>query len=578
MKTFVTTMRKTDLRYGRFVAFYLAAAVVTALATVFTNRISGELSESAVIGDLDALVHLLVMITALMVARTVATALSTLYMARFSASAGYNLRRHFMSHFLRAPFAGVEQAGSGESLSIYSNDAPAAERFITSGVLDFCVDFITFVSAFVFLLFISPFYTGISFAAAVVILVIVVLISTPIQKRAGKMSEKEAGFNAVVNDSLQNLSTVAAYSLEDVLEKRYIKVYEEYFRSVKRFAVALVFSLLGMMFAMFGPLIVIFTVLGLAVINGHLYLADFVAFSLTIMVAVGGLMGVGQGVGQLMEAAGRAKRFNGSTAAEHEDANGGVTSDIPSEVAVSFENVTFAYNKPDAEEGEQIFALEDVSFDIKAGTRVAIVGGSGSGKSTMLKLLLGLYEPDSGEVRINGENAAAFSKADLRSIFAYVPQDSFLFPDSIGFNITIEKDIRDVHRVEKACADAGILDFINSLPEKFNGVLTESAENISGGQRQRIALARAFYKNAPAILFDEATSSLDPTTESAILSSVEKAGAGKTIIMVAHRAKAIAACETIIVMENGKVSAIGNHTELLAVNETYRSLYAQAPH
>jgi ABC-type multidrug transport system fused ATPase/permease subunit len=220
-----------------------------------------------------------------------------------------------------------------------------------------------------------------------------------------------------------------------------------------------------------------------------------------------------------------------------------------------------------------VLVLEDVNLSIKAGSKMAIVGGSGSGKSTMLKLLLGLYEPTKGEIAINNKATTTYTKADLRNIFAYVPQDSFLFPESIGKNITLENEIADMARLEKACAEAGILDFINSLPDGLNSILTEGADNISGGQRQRIAMARAFYKNAPVILFDEATSSLDPATEAAILSSFANVAAGKTVIMVAHRPMAIAACDVIIVMENGKVAGVGSHDELLKNNEAYQNLY-----
>ena len=216
---------------------------------------------------------------------------------------------------------------------------------------------------------------------------------------------------------------------------------------------------------------------------------------------------------------------------------------------MAFENVNFAY----ADDAPDV--LRAVSFEIPAGSKVAIAGSSGSGKSTILKLLLGLYEPTSGKIRVLGNDAAAIGKYTLRDSFAYVPQDSFLFPVSIGENITGKNDIshQEQARLEQSCRDAGILDFINGLPEKFDSILSESAENISGGQRQRIAMARAFYKDAPIILFDEATSALDPTTEAGILETLESAAKEKTVIMAAHRAAAKAFCDTVITLEGGKI-------------------------
>jgi len=216
------------------------------------------------------------------------------------------------------------------------------------------------------------------------------------------------------------------------------------------------------------------------------------------------------------------------------------------DTTISFTNVSFSYNE------DSPLALDNVSFRVSPGSRVAFTGGSGSGKSTILKLLLGLYEQAEGQITIGDKDISMLSRESLRNAIAYVPQDSFLLPGTIGENITLENTISDPARLKKACMEAGILDFINSLPNKWDSVLTESSENISGGQRQRIAMARAFYKDAPIILFDEATSALDPTTEAAILRSLSEAAKDKTVIMVAHREASITACDAKIHMEGGK--------------------------
>jgi len=541
MKTFSTTLRNTGLKYRGFMLFYVIASIIASVGLVIMNRLSGEMSQAAADGDTDVLAWFLLLITGIMLLRALAAAVSTLFLARFSAAAGYKLREHFIRCFLYSSFAEAEKAGSGESLSIYSNDIPNAESFISSGLLALIADFISFVSAFVFLIILSPAFTGVLFLAAIGMLVIQLLLSFPIQKWSVRRSEESARFNAVVNDSLQNLSVVAAYSLEDVLEKRYIEAYNKYFSVTKKFARASALLIGMMLSSMFSPLIVIFIVLANAVIGGNMTLAEFIAFVTTIMVAAAGIMQVAQHVGRLAKFSAGAKRLNENTAAKSEELESGTTPDI-SPISISFKNVSFTYSE------DATNALTDASFDIVSGSKIAITGESGSGKSTILKLLLGLYEPTSGEILINGQSTANFTKADLRNLFAYVPQDSFLFPHSIGKNITLEDEISDMPRLEKACSDAGILDFINTLPGRFDGVLSESADNISGGQRQRIAMARAFYKNAPIILFDEATSSLDPATEAAILKSLESAAAEKTIIMVAHRTSAVKACDKIIEM------------------------------
>jgi len=568
MKTILTTMRKTGMRFKGFMLLYVFLATVTTIGVLIVNRLSGEISEAAVSGDTDIMLMLFVYITGVTALRAIAAAVNTVLLAKVSAAAGYKLRAHFVDYFLRVPFAALEKAGSGESLSIYSNDIPNAERLITGGLLAAFEDFIGFVSAFVFMILISPSFTGILFIAAIGMLVMQLILSMPLQKMTKKMSEKQAEFNAVVNDSLQNLSTIAAYSLDDVLEERYMKSYNKYFSLVKKFAWFLGFMIGSMMAVLFSPLIVVFVVLATGVINGTLTLAEFVAFVTTVIMAAGGITMLAQNIGKIAQLIAGAKRLNENTTEipEVEDLSD-TKPETVQDANITFENVTFSYN------GDNPPALENVSFQIDAGNKIAIVGGSGSGKSTILKLLLGLYEPSAGEININGKSVTDFTKSGLRSMFAYVPQDSFLFPESIGKNISLEPEISDMPRLEKACADAGILDFVNSLPDKFGSVLSEAAGNISGGQRQRIAMARAFYKDAPAILFDEATSALDPVTEAAILESLNNIAIGKTVIMIAHRTKAIAACDTIIVMDGGKIAGIGTNDDLLNTNEVYRNLY-----
>ena len=569
MKAFFTTLKRTDLRYRTIILPYLIAAIAAAIGQVAMNLLSGRMSEAAVLGDVDAIIHFILLITGVLVLRAAAAAVSMLILARFTAKANYKLRELFVNHFLRVPFSSLEKTPSGEHLSVYSNDIPLAENLVASGILGLLADFITFVSAFAFLIYISPSLTGILILAAIGMIVVQFLLSLPLQKLGVKMSEAQAKCTAVVNDSLQNLSVVAAYSLEEVLDERYKKVYDNFFTVMKRAAIALAITIGTMISLLFSPLIVIVIFMGLATIDGSLTLAEFIAFSTTITVVIGGLTMMAQQIARLARSAAGAKRLMDSTADDLEALEICESTNI-SHPDISFKDVTFSYSP-----AEPTTALDGVSFNIAPGSKVAIVGGSGSGKSTILKLLLGLYEPTSGEITLGGKSTTQLAKSNLREAFAYVPQDSFLFPESIGKNITLEDKISDLPRLEKACADAGILDFINTLPGRFDGMLTEAADNISGGQRQRIAMARAFYKNAPIILFDEATSSLDSVTEAAVLGSFSQAAeAGTTThIIVAHRASAIATCDTIIVMDGGKVSGIGSHAELLENNPVYRGLY-----
>jgi len=529
------------------------------------------MSQAALELDTSLLFNLLIFITALMAVQAVCAAFSALLLGRFSARAGYRFRDNFARYFLRLPFGELEKDSTGESLSVFSNDLPGAVRFVSQGGLQMAADFITLIVTFIFMFTISWWLTLLYFAMFPLLVVMQVLISQPIQKKSIKVSEGQANFNAVVNDSLQNVSTIAAYSLEDVLKRRYMDAFNSYFDAARDFIKSMsIMTLAGIVISL-SPMLVISGMSAARVIGGNMNIAEFIAFVSLAFQAGQWLMMLSQRLTSVQVAAAGAKRLMGHMSFDM-DLKANFTSKamheshITGDVAVRFSGVDFSYTAADGGEAA-ITALSQINISIPKGAKVAFVGGSGSGKSTVLKLMLGLYTPTVGEVEV-------FSSA-----FSYVPQDSFLFPESIGENIT-GTNTPDTGRLEAACRDAGIWDFINSLPNKFDSELAESAENVSGGQKQRIALARAFYQDAPIILFDEATSALDPTTEAEVLKSFESMinkSPDKTVIMVAHRPKAIAFCDTIVLMENGKIIATGSHEHLLATCPEYNSFCLEVP-
>jgi ABC-type bacteriocin/lantibiotic exporter with double-glycine peptidase domain len=303
-------------------------------------------------------------------------------------------------------------------------------------------------------------------------------------------------------------------------------------------------------------------------------IAQFVAFTAVAATAGNWLQGLSQRFERLRLTAAGAERLDKETSAPAEDLLSG-DSLTPGRVGdIQFDNVRFAYG------GAETPALDGCSFTIKAGEMTAIVGGSGSGKSTALKLLLGLYRPQAGSITIGGRDISELSAKSLREGLAYVPQDSFMFPETIGEGVSLSESPEenpDRARLEQACADAGILEFIRNLPDGFETVLTEAADNVSGGQRQRIAIARALYRRgAGVLLMDEATASLDTAAEEGILETLKNRlvrSEGRTVIMSAHRRRVIAACDSIIVMEAGKAAGAGKHEELLVSCPEYAALY-----
>jgi ATP-binding cassette subfamily B protein len=221
---------------------------------------------------------------------------------------------------------------------------------------------------------------------------------------------------------------------------------------------------------------------------------------------------------------------------------------IPFMTAITFDDVGFAYPRGDV-------ALSGLNLEIAKGSRVGIVGTTGSGKSTLVDLLLGLLEPTSGEIRVDGERLHAGNRAGWQLHIAHVPQVIHLASDSIAANIAFGMADIDHERVREAARQAQVDDFIESLPEGYATKVGERGARLSGGQRQRLGIARALYKRADVLIFDEATGALDRRTEEAVLESISALGRGMTVIMVAHRESALADCDTIVQLQGGRVTA-----------------------
>jgi ABC-type multidrug transport system fused ATPase/permease subunit len=235
--------------------------------------------------------------------------------------------------------------------------------------------------------------------------------------------------------------------------------------------------------------------------------------------------------------------------------------------SVELRNVNFSYPGCTAE------VLHDVSIRVKKGEVVALVGSSGAGKSTVLDLLPRFYEPSSGAIFIDGASAADASLPALRSLFGIVAQDNVLFNDTVMTNIGFTDATPDQGRVRAAAEAANALEFIEKLPKKFDTVIGERGVTLSGGQRQRLAIARALYRDAPILILDEATSSLDTESERLVQEAIDRLMANRTCIVVAHRLSTVRHADRIVVIDKGKIIEEGTHDELMVRGGRYKTLY-----
>jgi len=249
---------------------------------------------------------------------------------------------------------------------------------------------------------------------------------------------------------------------------------------------------------------------------------------------------------------------------DHEDAR---TLPVPVEGRIELRDVSMSYDNREP-------ALRNVSFSLGRGERVGLVGESGAGKTTLFNLLLRFYEPDSGVITIDGIDVRSVQLASLRSALALVPQDTTLFDDTIAENVRYARASATDAEVEEACHLAQISDFVESLPDGYQTVLSDRGMNLSGGQRQRLAIARALLKKAPILLMDEPTSSLDAQTEEHLRRAMEVAMEGRTTLIIAHRLATVAHLPRIIVLSRGRILADGSHQELLETCPLYAEIVA----
>ena len=236
--------------------------------------------------------------------------------------------------------------------------------------------------------------------------------------------------------------------------------------------------------------------------------------------------------------------------------------------SVTFDNVVFGYDR-DRE------ILHGLSFEVPAGSRVAIVGPSGAGKSTIARLLFRFYDPWAGRILVDGQDIRGVTQASLRAVLGIVPQDSVLFNDTIGYNIAYGRDGATQAEVEAAAKGAAIADFIARLPKGYDTEVGERGLKLSGGEKQLVAIARTLVKNPPIVLFDEATSALDTRTEQDILSTMRAVASHRTTISIAHRLSTIADSDMILVLDQRRLAEQGSHTDLLRRDGLYAEMWAR---
>ncbi|PTL56176.1 ABC transporter ATP-binding protein [Paraconexibacter algicola] len=541
----------------------LAAMVMTIAIPYLTGRAVDALQRD----DQDDLVLLGVLVGVAGLTRFVLMIFRRLVAGRVSLGVELDLRDRLYTHLLSLELAFFDRQQTGQLMSRATVDLQAVRFFLGYGLVFIIQSGLTLLLAAGAMALIDPTLAAVSLAPVPFVVWAAIRYGLRARPALQEVQQRIAELTADVQENVGGVRVVKAFAREE-------RQYEQFVRSVGRvFDQSMVSTRLQ---AFYNPLIGFLPQLGLAaillvggrrVIDGDLTTGEFTAFYtyLLMLLAPMRMLGVLLGMAQRATAAG-ARLFQildtlpAITPPEHPVP----LPDGPGHVR--FERVGLRYT------GATEPALDDVTLDVAGGRTIAVVGGTGSGKTTLVQLLSRLYDPTEGRVLVDGADVRTVDPSALRRAIAFVTDDPFLFSTSVRENIAYGRPDATDAEIEQAARRAQAHDFISRLPDGYDTRVGERGLSLSGGQRQRLAIARAFVADPRILVLDDATSAVDATTEQAIKDALGEVMAGRTTFVIAHRLSTIALADEIVVLQEGRVVAQGDHDQLLDRSPLYREI------
>ena len=558
--------------YRRQVVYAAVALVIAATAVLAVGQgLKTVVDRGFGTGDAAELNRGLVLLLGVVVVMATATFIRFYYVSWLGERVTADLRRVLFDHLLRLSPEFFEVTRTGEVISRVTNDTAMLETIIGTSASMAVRNVLLLIGGLVMLALTSAKLTLLVLIGVPVVVLPIVLFGRRVRKLSRASRDRVGDVGAYLDEALHEIRIVQAYVHEGVDRRDFTQRVEDAFSTAQQRIRQRALLIAAVIFLVFGAIGVILWIGGHDVLAGRLsmgQLSAFVFYSAIVAASVGALSEV---AGEIQRAAGATERLFELLAVEPgiRAPESPVALPLPAEGTVSFEAVTFHYPSRPANP-----ALDGFVLDVRAGEKVALVGPSGAGKTTVFQVLLRFYDPQSGAVRIDGVDLRAADPQDVRRRLALVPQEPVLFAASVSENVRYGRPDATGDEVRAACEAAYAAEFIERLPEGYDSFLGERGVRLSGGQRQRLAIARAILADRPILLLDEATSALDAQSEQVVQLALERLMTGRTVLIIAHRLATVRHADRIVVMDRGRVVAAGPHDQLLQQSPLYARLAA----
>ncbi|MBR6928172.1 MAG: ABC transporter ATP-binding protein [Methanobrevibacter sp.] len=538
----------------------IAPLLIGQATTIIYDGINRMIGHTGTI-DFNSLTYILIIVVALYVISSLFSYLQSIFLIEVTTKISYDLRERLIEKILKLPMEKVEENKRGDILSRVTNDVDSLQNGITQSFIQLTTAVITLIGVFIMMLSINLWMTLATITLVPIALLLMRFMTKFSQKYFLRQLEFKGSLNGQIEETFTGHDIIRVFNQEEISMDRFESDNEKWFTHEWK---SQFYSSLN------GPLMnfisnftyVVVAVLGAVfVLQKVIAVGDILAFFQYTQSFNRPIQQITRVMNQIQTAMAASERI--FEFLEFEDESNPSDRQITEiKDGITFENVSFSYTP-----NEKI--IKNLSFDVKKGEKIAIVGETGAGKTTIVKLLMRFYDINSGSIKIDGIDIEEYDKDSLRSHIGMVLQDSWLFSDTISNNIRYGNLDASDEEIIDAASQVYADDFVRRLSDGYESELNEDTDNISHGQKQLLTIARTILSQKEVLILDEATSSVDTRTEKLIQKAMDRLMEGKTSFIIAHRLSTIRNADKIIVIENGEIIEQGNHEELLALKGYY---------